>query len=296
MKKSSTRLIILIATLALVAAACGGGTVATTVPDSSTTGPDTPTTGPDTPTPAPDTPTPDPIKLAGTRWVGTKLFLGGAEVPLVPNAAPTIDFEGNGRSAAGTTGCNSWFGDVVLGAGTITFGGLGQTEMACEEPLMLQERNVITVLQSASFFTMGDGTLTVGQVGGSVLEFIDRAAAFPDSELTGTQWIADTRIVGRAASTLVPDTTVTLFIDAAAGVARGSTGCNEYGGTVEWSDTQLTFGRVEATEKGCLGAGIMEQEAFVLSVLQGELEVTIDGDRLTLTTPNGDGLSFRAAS
>jgi heat shock protein HslJ len=219
----------------------------------------------------PDTTVPDTAagsgNLADTRWVATGMFLGGAPAPLVPQGEPTLDFAEDGRSFGGSTGCNSFGGEYRTADGAIEFGAMNMTEMACEEPLMQQE---------------------------TTLQFIDRAVAFPDAELTGTQWIADTIITGGAAATVVRGTEITLFIDAAASRATGSTGCNDYGAGVEASRTQLTFGEVERTEQACQGAGIMEQEAFVLSVFQGELRVEISGDRLTLTAPTGDAISLRA--
>lgn len=246
----------------------------------------------------PDTTVPDTAagsgNLADTRWVATGMFLGGAPAPLVPQGEPTLDFAEDGRSFGGSTGCNSFGGEYRTADGAIEFGAMNMTEMACEEPLMQQETNVLRVLEEASFFTIEDGVLTIGRLGGSTLQFIDRAVAFPDAELTGTQWIADTIITGGAAATVVRGTEITLFIDAAASRATGSTGCNDYGAGVEASRTQLTFGEVERTEQACQGAGIMEQEAFVLSVFQGELRVEISGDRLTLTAPTGDAISLRA--
>ena len=263
----------LLAALALIAAACGSDSSETTVPDPAT----------------------DPVDLGGTRWVADKITIGAAPVPIVPNAQPTLDFNDDGRSFGGSTGCNSYFGEYVQGDGTIQFGGMGMTEMACEPPLMQQESNVFSILEAASVFTLADGVLVIGQVGGSTIEFIDRAVAFPDVELTGTQWVADTIISGGAASTMVPNAPVTLFIDAAASQATGSTGCNEYTASVEPGRTQLTFGQMAVTERGCVGEGIMDQEQFVLAIFQGELQVTIEGDRLTLLDRNGDGLGFKAA-
>lgn len=281
MSATPRRFVTLFGALAIVFAAC-----------SSVTSDITDTTLPGTT--VSDSAPSDPVPLAGTRWVGSAMFLGGAPAPLVPQGEPTLDFPEDGRTFGGSTGCNSFGGEYELGAGAIEFGGMNMTEMACEEPLMRQEDNVLRILSEASFFSIKDGVLTIGRLGGSTLQFIERSVAFPDVELTGTQWIGDTLITGGAASTVIRGTEITLFIDAAASEATGSTGCNEYGASVEASRTQLTFGPVEHTEIGCQQDGIMEQEAFVLSVLQGELRVEISGDRLTLTAPTGDALSFRA--
>jgi heat shock protein HslJ len=280
MKTHLPRFLALLGTLTILLAGCTSVTSHTT---------DTTLPG----TTVSDSATTDPVQLAGTRWVGSAMFLGGAPAPLVPQAEPTLDFTDDGRTFGGSTGCNSYGGEYVLGTGTIEFGAMNMTEMACEEPLMRQEDNVLRVFSEASFFTIEDGVLTIGRLGGSALQFIERAVAFPDVELSGTQWIADTIITGAAASTVIRGTEITLFIDTVASEATGSTGCNDYGSSVEASRTQLTFGPVEHTERGCPGDGVMQQEAFVLSVLQGELSVEISGDRLTLTAPTGDALSFR---
>ena len=280
MKTTSQRLVALFGALAILLAACTSVTIDTT--DSTLSG-----------TTVSDSVPSDPVALAGTRWVGSAMFLGGAPAPLVPRAEPILDFSEDGHTFGGSTGCNSFGGEYVEGAGAIEFGGMNMTEMACEEPLMRQETNVLRIFEEASVFTIKEGILTIARLGGSSLQFIERSVAFPDVELTGTQWVADTIITGGAASTVIRGTEVTLFIDAAASEATGSTGCNDYGASVEASREQLTFGQVDVTEIGCPGEGVMQQEAFVLSVLQGELRVEISGDRLTLTAPTGDALSFR---
>ncbi len=274
MRTRTIRITGLLAALALLFAACGDDSTDTTVPGTD--------------------PTPDPIKLAGTRWVATDMFLGGAPVALVPNAAPTIEFDNDGRSFGGTTGCNLYFGEYTLGTGTIQFGGIGRTEMACEEPLMAQESNVIQVLERASVYNVVEGVLTIGEVGGSALQFVDRATVFPDAELMGTQWIADTIIRGQAASTLVPGTEVTLHVEANA--LRGFGGCNDYGADIEIDGNQIRVGQITYTEIACMGEGIMQQEAFVFTILGNDFTFEIDGDRLTILDRNGDGLGFQAGT
>jgi len=281
MKTLNYRFAALLAVLALVAVACGSDSSDTTEPTVDPT---------DTTVNEPGNEAPN--DLAGTRWVATDVFVGGAPLQIFPQAEPTIDFTDDGLSYGGTTGCNSYFGDYTAGNGTITLGSIGQTEMACEEPLMRQESEVLAILQAATTYSLADGVLTIGQLGGSAIQFIDRTEAFPDAELTGTQWIADSIVLGDVITSMDAANPVTLFIDAAASEATGSTGCNDYTASVEASRTQLTFGQMSVTERGCVGEGIMETEAFVLELFQGELSVEISGSRLTLLAADGSGLSF----
>ncbi len=274
MKTPNTRLIGLLAALAVVFAACGSDTEATT------------TTVTDPP--------PLPIDLAGTRWVATGMFLGAAPAPFVPGAEPTLDFDADGRTLGGSTGCNSYGGEYQVDSGGFTIGPMSMTEMACEEPLMVQESRVLDILREATFVSLVDGLLTVGRLGGSALQFVDRSAAIPHAELTGTRWIADTIIRGSAASTMVPGTEVTLQLDAASSQGSGSAGCNDYGVSFESDRTQVTFGEMITTEIVCDDPAVMEQEAFVLATMQGELRVEIEGNRLTLIAPTGDGIGFLA--
>lgn len=58
--------------------------------------------------------------------------------PVVEDSRTEISFFEEGRIAA-TVGCNRIGGGVILGEGTIQFGPLMMTRMACEEPLMNQE-------------------------------------------------------------------------------------------------------------------------------------------------------------
>jgi len=273
MKPRTVKVLVAAVVIILVAAACSG-----TADTSSTTQPSGDGSG----------------NLKGTRWVATGLFAGGAAVPLVPGTGVSLEFDDAGTSASGATGCNSFFATVRVGGGSIAFGQIGQTEIGCQPPLMRQEQNVIRVLSGAETFSITGGVLTLGDRAGSALEMIPRAEAFPGASLTGTLWVADTVITGDAASTVVQGVEVSLLLDAAASTASGSTGCNSFSGSFESSEREVTFGPIAVTEIGCQGAGIMEQEGFVISVLTGELRYEIDGSRLTLLAANGDGLGFVA--
>lgn len=59
---------------------------------------------------------------------------------------PTLGIE-NGR-ASGTTGCNRWTADVVWSqGGSVRFGPIATTRMACAPALMVQERTFLDALK-----------------------------------------------------------------------------------------------------------------------------------------------------
>ena len=146
MKAITNPLIALGCALAMLFAACSSDTADTTVPDTAAA---------------------DPGSLAGTRWVATGMFLGAAPAPLVPDGEPTLDFNADGRTFGGSTGCNSFGGVDVRDGGAISFGEMNMTEMACEEPLMRQETRVLDILGQATLYTLEDGVLWIGRLGGS---------------------------------------------------------------------------------------------------------------------------------
>ena len=72
------------------------------------------------------------------------------------------------------------------------------------------------------------------------------------------------------------------------------TGCNAGSGSVEITDTTLTFGPIATTRRSCIDE-LNALEASVLTVLQGAVTYEIDGDSLSLRSSEGDiGLELTA--
>jgi heat shock protein HslJ len=103
--------------------------------------------------------------LLGTRWVVDGLVEGDA-VSSVPSgvvaaltfAAGRVDVE---------AGCNRGGGTVTVAEGTLTFGPIALTKMACEGGAMEVERLVSAVLGGEARYSIDAGTLTLdaGAVG-----------------------------------------------------------------------------------------------------------------------------------
>jgi heat shock protein HslJ len=126
------------------------------------------------------------------------------------------------------------------------------------------------------------------------IELLDEQEAVPDQPLVGTTWTLDTIIDGETASSVPAGIEAPTLEIADDGTVAVFTGCNRGNGTAEVADdgATITFGPLAITKMLCPDGG-SEVEAQVLTVLDGEVQVELDGDQLTLT--KGDqALGFRA--
>lgn len=73
-----------------------------------------------------------------------------------------------------------------------------------------------------------------------------------------------------------------LRIDAAAGQASGSTGCNSFGGPVEIGDGSIRFGPLAMTRMACVDDRLMEQERRFAQALEAADGYRVEADTLTL--------------
>lgn len=91
--------------------------------------------------------------LTGPEWTVTDI----AGQPALADAAPTIAFLPNG--VTGAAGCNRFNGEYEADMGSLTFGALSTTRMACSEDRMAQERSFLTLLSLVNRYEASeDGT------------------------------------------------------------------------------------------------------------------------------------------
>jgi heat shock protein HslJ len=109
---------------------------------------------------ATDTPTEPPAALDSSgEWQLIKGTVDGQALMLPPDAPVTLVVEGSGVS--GRSGCNQYFGEFTIVDGTVHLGGLGGTEMACEEPLMTLEAAYLSGLAKVNSARMDGDTLVL---------------------------------------------------------------------------------------------------------------------------------------
>jgi heat shock protein HslJ len=96
--------------------------------------------------------------LDDTTWNLTSI--GGADI--TADATPTLVFA-TGGMVSGLAGCNNFSGTATIGEGTIEFGPLATTRMACADEATTQlETDYLAALDEAATWTMTGDSLTLG--------------------------------------------------------------------------------------------------------------------------------------
>jgi len=220
-------------------------------------------------------------------WVLTGGSIDGVDAPVLEDHRITMTITGS--SIGGTAACNSYGGEIAMGADGLHLENLAQTEMACEEPAMAAEAAYLAALGRVREIVR-DGEELVAHGEGVELRF---AALLPPptADLVGTTWVLDTVLVGDVAGSPVGEpATLELNED---GTFFGSTGCRTFSG--EWMEhgDQIQAPSWGLDQTTC-PVGLSDQDDHVVSVIGDGFIPTIDGDLLTLMDPGGIGLVYRA--
>jgi heat shock protein HslJ len=249
-----TALTLLVASALAVAAACGSDD------DSSSSG---------------AAPTAD--DLAGSTFESTEV--SGHD--LVADSTITLAFEADTLSAS--AGCNTMNGGYTIEDGDLEVSALAMTMMACEDSLMEQDTWLSEFLGSGPTIALDGETLTLS-ADDTTMTLVAQAPA----DVEGTTWVVTGIVANEAVSSVPAGTEGAATLTITDGQAAIETGCNTGSGTVEVTDTTMTFGPVALTRKAC-EPEVTELEASVVLVLDGEVAYEVDGDTLSMRKTGADG-------
>lgn len=213
----------------------------------------------------------------------------GSDGAIEPDPASPVTLTVDGESVSGHSGCNRYGGPVTVEGTTVRVGPLVSTQMACEPAAMALEAAYLAALDAVTDVAQ-DGTALV-LTGPDVELVLDPVTDEPAPELAGTTWVLDGMVEGETVSSVAGGEAELRL--AADGTLRGSTGCRLFRGPWTATGDTVTLGLL-ATDKRACPPDLRAQDGFVLSLLQGDLAVFLDGSRLTLTAPSGRGLTYRA--
>ncbi len=102
--------------------------------------------------------------MEGVEWV-LDAASAGALVDEVPDQS-RVDLQFQDGQFRGRSACNNYGGDYQADDGTISFGQMQMTAMACDDPVMALESAYLEALGAATGFQISDAglVLTGGQV------------------------------------------------------------------------------------------------------------------------------------
>lgn len=224
-------------------------------------------------------------------WAVESLTTGGRTLH-APEAA-RVDIEQD--KATGNYGCNGFTAAVVLdGSSALTVTPGATTTMACAD--MEFETAFAKLFQGRLTIDRGPERLTLKAADGSTIAMTAKPPV-TDAPLTTTEWTVDALISGETVSSLPADVAGKVrFTLAGDSSASGSLGCNRFSAKATVDGASVTFGPLTTTRIACEGpAGEVERTLTELFG-SGPLTAKIEGRALTLTAPDGKGLTAKAAS
>lgn len=206
---------------------------------------------------------------------------------LQPGTEIRLSFDGSNLAAH--AGCNSMRGPYAFEGGELRWTGEpAATMMACQPELMDQDTWLAGLLTGGVEVEQAEGTLTL-TADGVRIELVAEA----DATVVGTTWTLDGIVEGDAVSSLPAGVEPPTLEIAEDGTATVFAGCNRGGTKVEITDTTLVFEPLGLTMMACEGDAAAV-EASVIAVLDGSVDLAVDGESLTLGK-GAKGLVFRAS-
>ena len=204
---------------------------------------------------------------------------------IVPGSAISLTFENGTLAAKG--GCNNMFGQYTVAGNVLSAPQLASTMMACDGALMNQDTWLSAFLASAPTWTYSGGTLTLAN-GTDTVALTEAPTGAGVLEDTGWKLVG---LITQSGSTVTAvDPSLTPWIRFSGDRVVLSPSCNTGSGTVQITDTTLTFGPIAMTTRACL-APSSDVEQAVLTVLQGTTTYTVNdgpaGAILTIMATDG---------
>lgn len=230
--------------------------------------------------------TPSPLPT-GTTWTLTQLQEGGRNFTPVGSGRPTLRLDG--RTASGSTGCNTYRGAYASRADVLRFGPLATTRRACPGPVGEGEARFLNLLRQVTGYQLSGQTLTLFAGPRDRLLFRSGGAATtPEAPaaLDGSWSLAGGTALRPLAGS-VPGLTF------AGTRVSGSAGCNRLTGSVQVQAGRVTFGPLATTRMACAPAVNAQEAAFLRFLAEPSLRTSVQGQTLTLTAASGRTLVFR---
>jgi heat shock protein HslJ len=211
----------------------------------------------------------------------------GAIETVIIGSTTTADFQADGK-LAGSAGCNQYSATYTTSGSTgITITQPITTLMACENNLMQQETQYLSLLQQAAKYEISGDQLILFDSSGTKILIYKKHINKPATIVGVWDLFSYNTGTGAIQTVIIGSTTTADF--GAVGKLSGSGGCNQYSATYTTSGQEITITQPASTRMACENA-LMQQETQYLSLLPKAGTYTITGDQLTLFDSTGTKL------
>lgn len=219
-------------------------------------------------------------------WQMTSGTVDGEGIPILDSHPVTITFEEG--QVSGTAACNGYSGAFEMNGSSISLSDPAMTEMACfPEETMRAETLFGEAITRVDTVTV-DGNLTLS--GDRVDLTFEALEPVPDAELAGERWVLNGLIEGDAVST--PMAGSEAFIEFSVdGSVVGDTGCRPFSGEYVIDGDEVLVTELAADGHEC-EPDFAGQDDLFLSVVGDGFRVEIEGNSLTLSSREDEGLTF----
>jgi heat shock protein HslJ len=222
--------------------------------------------------------------VAQGSWELVEGEVDGAPLVLPPDRRITFQVDGD---EVGGTVCNHYFG--TWGAAGI--GGLGSTDMACDPPALMElESTYLGALQAVRDAEVAGEVLRL--TGDGVDLQFTATPPVPVADLVDTTWELTTLLDGDTASSTVAGAEPATFVLRGDGTAEGSTGCRTFTGRWVEDGDEVLF--TDLAMDGDCPDELWAQDDHVVAALGDGFRAQVDGQQLTVTSRDGDGLVYTA--
>ncbi|GAA5033318.1 META domain-containing protein [Streptomyces siamensis] len=109
------------------------------------------------------------------------------------------------------------------------------------------------------------------------------------SPVTGVHWTVDSLTVDGTTTKAPASAYLRIGAD---GRVSGNAGCNSFGSTATVKGDRVDFGDVSMTDMGCQKAPMVFEQRLGRAIADGGLTSEVKGDKLTLTTRDGDRVNL----
>lgn len=231
--------------------------------------------------------------LVGRTFLSESVTENGAARDLVQGTRISLEFTDDGQLVA-QAGCNRLLPDVTIHDDMLEIGGVGGTEMGCDQARHEQDRWLSDFLSSSPAWELDGDRLTLTS-GETEIVLLDREVAEPGRALEATRWVVGSIVTGETTSSMPAGTEGSAWLVIEDGTFTAHSGCREITGGVAVEDGALRFSDAVQTDQAC--APEYERiDEVMRTILGGGADVgySIEAENLQLDHPDGVGLGLHA--